>query len=274
MSGIGEENEITIDWSKPLFGEPHEARYEEDHADSGSGEYDFDDDEAPAHANQVLESSPDCGICYRSGFVPGFEQYGKRRFVFTTHDVVDIQGYNIDRSAAPHDFNRLHRKAYVEFDLHVPKYFKSANYSVRNGHTVLNESLYVAPDVPCTLAYLKSVAGTVVRIRVTTETFTHVVLVFDLGTEEVVANIAQLSKQTDWTVFETIGNLNVVLPMTIREVTVGSLLWLPKKGIGLRVVDTPFMRVADGRNLDWSVNTRVAQPQEAWKYIAKSFPIM
>jgi len=62
--------------------------------------------------------------------------------------------------------------------------------------------------------------------------------------------------------------------MLIKEVTVGSLLWLPKKGIGLRIVDVTYLRTSDGRNLDWAVNTRIAQPQEAWKYIAKGFPIL
>lgn len=264
---IASTNEITMDWKRPLFGEPNEAHFEEVDGDN-IDDYGFDDAEPVPNANQLIESTPDCGICYRSGFVPGFEQYGKNRVVFTTHNVVDVHGYTIDRSVGPHVFERLHQNAWVEFELAVPRYFKSVAYSIRNNTDILDSSLFLASG-GLTFASLQNARGTKLRIRVNPELFTHIVVVFDLGTDPVLANIAQITKATDWTMFNTIGNLNVILPMTIPEVSTGSIIAVPKHGIVLIVTDTPFLRTADGRNLDWSVNTRVAQPQESSMKINK-----
>jgi hypothetical protein len=269
--GISETHEISIDWRRPLFGEPNEARVENDEDGTDGSEYDFDDSE-PARVNHTLESSADCGICYRTGFVPGFVQYGKQRIVLTTHDVVENQGCTIDRNAQPHTFDRLTRAGYVAFDVVIPKYFNSVRYSVRNNTDVVDAEVLTADGQPCTTAWLKAVAGAQTRIRVSAETFTHLVLTFDLGTDSVKANIAQLSKQTDWTLFSTIGNLNVILPMTIPELTTGSIIVVPKVGLAMIITDITYLRPQDGRNLDWSVNTRVCQPQEPALRIHKDFP--
>lgn len=264
---IGGAHEITMDWKRPLFGEPHEARFEETDGDN-IDDYGFDDAEPEPMAAQLIESTPDCGICFRSGFVPGFVQYGKHRTVFTTHDVVDVVGYTVDRSAGPHVFEKLHANACVGFDLHVPKYFKHVSISIRNNKTILDDVLFL--DQALTHADLLANRGKTLRVLVRADYFTHVVVVFDLGTEPVYANIAQITKATDWTLFNTIGNLNVVLPMTIPELPTGSIIAVPKHGVVLTVTDTPFLRTADGRNLDWSVNTRVVQPQETTMKIHKS----
>lgn len=260
-SGISETQEITIDWRKPLFGETADGHHE-DEADDLS-QYDFADDEPAASANQILESSANCGICYRTGFVPGFELYGKHRVVLTTKDLVNVSSYTIDRSVGPHPFERLHREGFVEFELQVPRYFKAAGYSVRNNLEILSDETVYAGDQPLTKGLLQQYAGKVLVVRVRAELFTHLVFVFDLGTEPVRANIAQMSKTTDWTMFNTIGNLNIILPMTIPEVTTGSIIIVPKTGLAVTVTDAQYLRTADKSNLDWSVNTRVLQPQEA-----------
>lgn len=270
-SGISETHEININWNRPLFGEPNEARVEEEDG-TDLGDYEFDDAPTP-HVQQLLESSAECGICYRTGFLPGFEQYGKRRIVLTSHDMIAQSTYTVNRSQAPHTFDRLHRDGWVEFEIQVPKYFKSVGYSVRNNIKILDNAIFTAAGI-CDLAYLQSMAGKKVKIRVAAEQFTHVVVVFDLGTDPVYANIAQMSKATDWTMFNTIGNLNVILPMTIKEVTNGSIIIAPKFGLALRVTDVTFLRTAEGRNLDWSVNTRVSQPQEPVLKMHRVLPIL
>ena len=269
--GISEVHEISVDWRKPLFGEPNEQRFDEVD-DKELNDYDFDDSEVP-HANQLIESSVECGICYRHGYLPGFEQYGKQRVVFTTHDLANSYGYTINRSVGPHVFERLHQAGWVEFDLFVPKYFVSASFSIRNNVQILDNVLSLAAG-PLGLDTLNQSRGTTIRVRVCAEYFTHLVVVFDLGTSPIHANIAQLSKATDWTLFSTIGNLNVFLPMTIPEVTNGSFIVVPKINLALIVTDVTFLRVATGQNLDWSVNTRVSQPQEPVTKIHKMFPIL
>lgn len=274
IAGIGQETgtEINIDWSRPLFGESGEVVTDIEDM-SGANDYDFvDDAQQPTAVNHVIESSPDCGICYRSGFVPGFEQYGQVRYVLTTHNMVNENAYNIDRTEQPHMFHKLAATGWIEFEIKVPKYFKSVKYSVRNNHDLLNEKLFIG-NQPLCLDDLKAFAGQTLPIRVRAETFTHAVVVFDLGSDPIVANIAQLSKLTDWTQFETIGNLGVILPMTIKELPVGSFIIVPDKYIGLKVTDVQYLRTSKNHNLDWNVTTRVAQPMESWKSIHKSFQL-
>lgn len=264
--GIAEEQEIVINWAKPLFGEPNEANFQDD---TSYDEFEFDTEPSPVQTS-IIESSADCGICYRSGFVPGFEQYGRTRNVFTTHDIVDQNSYTINRRVTPHVLEKLAATGWVEFALVIPKYFKAITYSVRNGYEILNEQLWLN-QAPLTLADVQANAGRTLFIKVLAKQFTHVDVTFDLGSDPILANIAQMSKVTDWTMFETIGNLNVILPMTIPELPVGSVLYLPKKSMGLRIVDVPQLRTAKGQNLDWACNVRVMQPQEPLKNISKGF---
>jgi hypothetical protein len=272
--GIAQSQEIRIDWNKPLFGEPNEAKFSADGTYDEGDEFDLEDEarlkDPSLIGTSIIESSPDCGVCFRSGFVPGFEQYGRTRYILTTQDIVDQNSVNIDRSVGPHVFERLASTGWVLFSLQIPKYFKSITYSVRNGHEILNEQLW-NNNVPLTLAELRMNAGRNVLIKVKAKQFTHVDITFDLGSDPIHANIAQMSKVTDWTQFVTIGNLNIILPMTIPELPVGSFLYLPKKSMGMRITDVPQLRTASGRNIDWAVNTRVLQPQEPLLSIAKGF---
>lgn len=261
--GISREEEVTIDWNAPLFGEPHEANFPED---ASYNEYDFDTPVSEITPS-VIESSPDCGICYRTGFVPGFEQYGQQRHVFTSHDMVDARGYTTDRSLTPHTFFRLDRNGEIVFVIPVPKYFAHAQVSVRNNYALLKDEQVFFQGTPLSLTHLKQNAGKPIAVSVRAEVFTHLVVVFDLGGDPLHVNVAQLAKVTDWTLFETIGNLNVVLPMTIPELPVGSVIVLPSKRMALRTTDVPNMRTAKGRNINWTCTTRVLQPQEALKSI-------
>lgn len=271
FSGIGREQEISLDWNRPLFGERFQIYETDDEQAPDDSMYELDDERSVI--NHTVESSPDCGICYRTGFVPGFEQYGKMRHVFTTHDVVDMSGTTIDRSMQPHQFECLTPKSFVAFELRVPKYFKDMQFSVRNNLEQLSERL-MYNDHYLTLQDLRDNCGKTVIIHARAAVFTHVVIVFDLGSDPIRANIAQISKITDWTQFEAIGNLNVVLPMTIPELPVGSLIYVPRTNLGLRITDVQYLRVARGANIDWSCSTRVMQPMESTKLIAKGFKLL
>lgn len=270
-SGIGSEQEISVDWSRPLFGEPNEATFEEDHLEDAD-DYAFEE-QPVSHTNQLIEQSPECGICYRNGFVPGLVQFGQTRFVLTTHDIVDQNSYTIDRQTAPHAFKRLHINGWIEFELPIPKYFKSVSYSVRNNLQILTDKPFNG-IIPLTLDDLRQNAGRSMFVRIKSSEFTHVVFTFDLGSDPIRANIAQLSKVTDWTQFEALGNVNVILPSTIRELTTGSCIILPKRNMAMRITDVQYLRTASGANLDWSCTARIAQPQEGFKSIAKSFILL
>ena len=276
---IAQQNELTIDWGASAFGEPNDHTNNEDdfnELSSNADGYEFDDGQQlpgmDSPVSTALDETPACGICYRHGFVPGYEQYGQQRTLLTTTDVTSIDGYTINRTYFPHKFERLSDDGYVQFELSVPKYFKSASYSVRNNFEVLEDKLYLN-GIPLSLAALKDAAGTTILISCTSDEFTHVHFVFDVGAEPIKANIAMLSKMTDWQQFEAIGTLNVVTHTDLSDLPVGSVFIVPKRNIGLRTTDVPILRTASGQSLDWSVNTRYMQPQEQLKNIHKAFKV-
>lgn len=262
------DTEIVIDYNRPLFGHHADVPPAEDDdfelLDNG------DEDAPPDVVSALLESSADCGICYRTGFIPGYQQYGAERQVYATQHTDDTYGYTLDVTATPHVFNKTDvREGFVEFVLRVPRFFRSVSLSVRDNTSVLEDSVFLIDGTPVSFTNFKYAAGKQLAVRVTSEAFTHLVVVYDLGTDPVLANLAQMSKTLDWTQFTTIGNLQIVLPMTIPEVQSSDVIHLPARSLTLKVTDVTYLRTAKDSNIDWSVGTRVLQPQESLKYIHK-----
>lgn len=273
------EESVTIDYSRPLFGAPSEMDLN-DTVISPNDEFELEDDPEDGMAQPTIDtlfaSSIDCGICYKTGYVPGYTAYGFERKVLTTFDIADTYGFHTDITAAPHRLNRFdEREGFVDFELEVPKYFRDVSISVRNNVDALPDSLYLADDSGALLTFgeIKANAGRRMLIRVRAEQFTHVVLEFDLGTEKLMANLAQMSKTVDWTLFDTLGNITMILPMTIANIQGNDVIYVPKRNSLFKVTDVTYLRTSDERNLDWSVTTRVLQPQESLGRIHKGFKL-
>lgn len=275
------ETEIAIDYARPLFGNQNENGDSDEETEDD--EFAIDDVGNPDDGaenpvmDSLLSSSPDCGICYRTGYVPGYNLYGHERLVLTTHHVSSTYGYNLERHTTPHTFNKLDAgEGNVRFNMTVPKYFKSVELSVRNNtEHLVGENIYAAATgLPIALADLRYYGGSEIEIEVRASRFTHLVVAFDLGSDIIHANLAQMTRTLDWTMFSTIGNLQIILPMTIQEVQAEDLVWVPLRRIALKVTDVTYLRTANERNLDWAVTTRVLQPQESLKYIDRGQKIV
>ena len=274
------DEEISINYERPLFGTRNEDMEQNDLVISDTDDFDLEDDDDEAATGPTIDSmfpsGTDCGLCYKTGYVPGFTAYGYERKVLSTFDIADSYGYHTDITAAPHALNCMDpREGYVEFELHVPRYFKDVSISVRNNTEVLPDTLYVASDVPEVLSFaeVKHSAGKTMKFRVRAERFTHVVIEFDLGTEKLLGNLAQMSKTVDWTLFDTLGNITIILPMTIASISGNDVIYVPKRNTAFKVTDVTYLRTADERNLDWSVNTRVLQPQETLGRIHRAYKL-
>lgn len=269
--------EIQLDWRENPFGTPGETLTRGN--DPGQVVDAFDDTDFEEDGEELLitptglltspaiDSSPNCGICYKSGSVPGYTLYGHQRQVFTSYDVDESYGFLQDQRSFPNKFVQVDPDGYVQFALTIPRYFNLAFISVRDNEVFGDDVVYYAGK-PLTTNVLRQFSGKTIPVQVR-QTFTHLVVTFDLGTE-VKANIAQLSKSTDWTMFDTIGNLNVALPVTIPEVQNGDVIYVPNFRRAFKISDTPFMRTANGVSLDWQANVRVLQPQELLATIANA----
>lgn len=279
------EDEIVFDHGASLFGTTNTSGFHEDaFAGPGPGGMMGDDDEAIEDdeegygADTPFGHSVDCGICYRNGMVPGYELYGHDRKILAFHNLVDTYGYTVDQSAAPHEFVQVDpREGFVDFDVDVPKYFKSVRFSVRNGINQLSDEVLYQPTPAVHMlneATLRVQAGRTARIRVRTPHFTHVVIEFDLGLEPVRAALAQDNKATDWTMFDTLGSMSLILPMTIGSVETSDVVYVPSRKRTVKISDVTYLRTARDVNMDWQVQARVLQPQEGLKRIYQSLRLL
>ena len=266
---------VSIDFRRQLFGTQSDSTQSDDseglNDDMEIVDEDDDEDAAPS-VSSSFTSSADCAICYKTGYVPGYGAYGFLRKVFTTHSILDVRGYTTDQTCAPHVLKRVDPRAgYVQYELEIPKYFQDVLVSVRNNREVLGETLFNASGVPLTFTEVKNAAGTTIVIQIQAQEFTHVVVEFDLGTEKTLANLAQQQKTIDWTLFSTLGNIQIVLPMTIQTVSASDVIYVPSRKMLFKITDVTYLTTARDVNLDWSVSTRVLQPQEALGRIHRSF---
>jgi hypothetical protein len=233
-------------------------------------DFDFESGEEPTIAVPNMVQGADCALCYRTGYVPGYSVYGHQRLLLTTHNIEDIAGYTIDSLQTPHKIRRVDpNNGYVMFKINIPKYFKSMRVSIRDNRTLLPyDALTTLTGVPISQGLVRSMSGSTLEVYVRSEVFTHVSVLFDLGTT-LHANFSQQSKSLDWSKFDTLGNINIVLPMTIPDLRSSDLIYVPSRGQTFSVTDVPYSRTAKDINLDWSVNTRLVQAQEAAKMIWK-----
>lgn len=264
--------EIRIDFGEPLFGEANIRSHEDDLAASEEDLYGFNEDTQESVLEAAIDAHPDCGICYKTGFVPGLVLQRHVREVFVVSDHEDQSGYNLQLNTAPIVAQPLFGGAWMEFRVTIPKYFKEVICSIRNNYELLDTTLFTTSGTPITKQYLKDNAGKEILVRVV-DAFTHFTLTFDLGSEPIYGNIAQFSKATDWTTFETLSNVNIILPMTLPELTPGSIILAPNINQGMRITDVQYMRTATNDALEWSCGTRILQPQEQFKRIFKGSKI-
>ena len=271
-----DDEEITIDHMSNLFGtENTMGEYNDNIGGPGLAmDSDFDeeiheDDDDGRSQSSLFALSTDCGICYRHGLVPGYELYGHDRKLLLPANVEDTAGYHVDTTKAPHKFVAIDEdEGYVEFQIEVPKYFQKMRYSVRNNTDhMADEPLYAPNGMPLTMQMVRLAAAGVLTVRVRALEFTHVAIDFDLGVEPIRAALAQDTKATDWTLFDTLGTLSMILPMTISSVETSDVLYVPMRGYTFKISDVTYLRTARNKNMDWQVQARVLQPQEGLKRI-------
>jgi len=246
-------------------------------------EDDFDDEDFTPEINVEKFASSDtifagnninCGICYRSGFLPGYSLQRGTRIVLTTFDIVNAKGYHIDSSEQPYVINRLTDVGYIEYTISVPKYYKKAVFSIRNNHTVTRDVFFDINNNVVTQAYLSNNAGKKISIRVKADQFTHAVIEFHYDADDIRANIPNINKTLDYTLLETIGNLQVILPMTIGNVSAGDHIAIPTRNLYLKVVDIESSTTSTNRKLEWRATCRVLQPQESLRKLFFNKPFI
>lgn len=220
--------------------------------------------------------SVNCGICYRTGLVPPFKAYGKQRILLTHHDILDIDGYLVDRTEAPHKITThdANVPGFVLFEFQVPKYWKTVHVSIRDNLMVLgSERLLMVDGSVLTGANLRMFSGRSIQVLVKASEFTHVVVEFELDVAPIRANISGEQMALDYDRLQTISDISVVLPPTLAEVETGDIIVIKNRNLVLKVRDKERKITADKRRLEWMVSTRVLQPTESLRNINKAYKL-
>jgi hypothetical protein len=236
-----------------------EALYQELETQAGDSQYEN---------TSMFGGVTNCGICYKTGYQPGYRAYGKQRHVLTTWDIENTSGYYVRTSETPNTIARQGnpKTSYVEFSVEVPKYFKGCTISVRNNTQILEDLIFVT-EYPLSIDLLRTFAGRNIPLEVRALEFTHVVIEFDLGVDRIRANLGVESHTLDYERLEAIENFPVILPPTIHEVEVGDVIVIPDRVLALKITDKERKITATKRRLEWSVQTRLLQKLEPLRHI-------
>jgi len=229
--------------------------------------------ETEEYEDSVGQGSVNCGICYRSLKQPGYKAYGMQRSVYTHYDIERIEGYHLDSTSAPHAFKREHEDGFVCFRVMVPKYFKSAIISIREDLYVLREKPLRKDGVPITVEDFRRHAGQYVEIYIRSERFTHFVVEFDMGIPRLNANIGGETTTLDYDRLQTMSDIPIVLGPEVSDVNEGDIVCIPERNLYLKIRDKERKIMQDQSRLEWVCSSRVLQPTEPLRAIAKGYKL-
>lgn len=267
---------VKLDFQDGLYGDYGEKEtYSESHdvlemIDEANVEPKREDYDEPEFEESLLQGgNVDCGICYRVGFDPAYQAYGRQRHVLSSVNISAIDAYYINPTQKPHTLERQDEAGYIEYEVAVPKYFESLTFSVRdNRDQIAGAMLYDTNNQAVTASTFANSAGKTLYVRVREKQFTHAVIEFKArGAQPLFANLSGESGTLDYSRLETIGSITVVLPPRVQNVNTGDVIVVRDRRLVLKVTDKERKITADKRRLEWVCTTRVLQPSESLKRI-------
>jgi hypothetical protein len=223
-------------------------------------------------------SSINCGVCFKTGFQPGFKVPGHQYDIKTNYDIVDSSGFHVDVSSFPAQFQKQSDTGYVDFDVFIPLFFTECVYSVRDNITILPRTrVYEArPDskrVPISKDYFYPFRGSTARIRVYADNFTHMSICFNLGMSPILVNLSEEGQSLDFEREATSGNITVVLPARVGYLNSGDVISIPDRSLVLKIIEAPRKQLANRSILEWSVATRTIQGSEALSSVYSGYKL-
>jgi hypothetical protein len=242
-----QDSDIEINYTVPLFGSNVQENAVDDTLDLNTNDQP-DRNGTELFIPSLFGNAIDCGLCYRTGYVPGYSALGHVRYVYATHNITEIQGYMID-SSLPAKFKKLDDLGFVKFQIDVPPNYKSIKYQIFNNREPLNEVLI-----------LPTVAGTH-EFVVSTDVFTHIVVMFDIS-GEVLVDFPQDQRSLDLTMFDSIGTVQLVATKQIPNISSGDVLYNIELDRLLKVTDFSYFRLKNGKVLGWNFTARPIQKDE------------
>lgn len=221
-------------------------------------------------------SAINCGVCYRTGVTPPYEPLNHTMYTLTNYDMTAESGTTLDWSSRPARFIAHSPESWVRFAINVPKYFKTAKFSIRDNLDMIKSAnfwLDPAGTQRLSLQYLELNRGRPIEIYVKAEDFTHAVVFFENNSNPLRVNVSQENETLDYSRESTVGNVTVVAPQKIGHIKNSDIIVLPTRGLTLKVVDAPRVTTAQKTILQWQLETRAVQSSESIKNIFRGIKI-
>jgi hypothetical protein len=249
------------------------------------GEHNTDehiDNEFPVNAEQrewvddsafIFNESKDCGVCYRSGFIPPYILIGAQSSTITanTGHVVEYDGYVLDEHTTPEKWVKLRDDGYIKFSCALPPvgYITRLYYTIRNDYIALTDDclldrtglpiinlLQVA--INCAL---DSEGNNMFTFYIRSDEITHIAIHAFTG-DLPYANISDESYNLDYNTLNSLSNLTLTIPTKIPKVDDGDIIFVPSRNLTLKVVSHKHADTIKHDFWEYTVDTRQIQPQE------------
>jgi hypothetical protein len=218
-----------------------------------------------------MGQATNCGICFMNGIVPSYQPVGYTTYILTHAHVSKLQLYTLDRGQHPYRLQKI-GDGYVQYQITVPKYYKSLMYSVRNNTELLNEHLWFQGR-RLTKAVLDLHRGATIDVEVRASEFSHLLMMFDLGANQITADMSEESNTLNYDQELTVSNLNLVFSQKVGMVSSQDIIYIPERNYVLKLTDANRKRTADKQMWEWSVSTRTVQRIEPLYNIHRGFTL-
>lgn len=217
--------------------------------------------------NMMVGNSVNCGVCFRTGVVPGYTSVGWSYSILDSMNVVNSEGYYHNTAEHPVRMESEDVEGnFVEYSVLVPLFFSEVKFSVRDNTEVLKREVLYFNDgeeiKPIDYSILDKNRGKEVRLRVHSRSFTHASIAFNLGADPILANVSEETESLNYLQENTVGNLTLVLPPRVGTIQAGDIIVMPSRNYVLKVTDAPRKQTADRVKIEWLVTTRTLQRSE------------
>lgn len=256
------------------FGWKHEDKHTDNNFPNKDDDFDLTDD-----SSFVLGESVDCGICYRTGVVPGYILFGVHSSIIipSSGNILEVEGYVLDTTTTPESLVKIRNDGFVAVRclLPDPGVIEHVHFSVRNNKDILFGLNLLNPgtgqpiyDKESLLECIEEVVSGDGRTAflfnfiIKPKQFTHINIDCYTGSA-LRANISEESTNLDYTTLNPLSDITLTMPAVISKVVPGDVVYVPSRKLCIRVNNYSRKNTAKFDFWEYTVSGRQIQPSES-----------